>query len=131
MADLELTRSREDRGVYVLENLGTLRLRGLFGSGATAEAGGTTWTISRRGMWRRLVRATDPAGAVAGEFEPNGLRRGGTLRWTGRELALRPSSSWRERYALVDGDRVLAELEGKGWGRRPVKIAVDDTDAVE
>ena len=70
-------------------------------------------------------------GTVTGEFEPRGLRRGGTVRWAGREFALRPASSWRERYALADGDRELALLDGKGWGRRPVKVTVDDPDAVE
>jgi hypothetical protein len=48
-----------------------------------------------------------------------------------REFALRPASSWRERYALVDGDRELALLDGTSWGRRPVRITVDDTEAVE
>jgi hypothetical protein len=66
-----------------------------------------------------------------GEFEPRGLRRGGTLRWAGRELTLRPASRWRERYALADGDRELAVFDGKGWGRRPVKVSVDDPEALE
>ena len=48
------------------------------------------------------------------------------MRWSGRELALRPSSAWRERYALVDGDEELALLDAKSWGRRPVKIATAD-----
>ncbi len=59
------------------------------------------------------------------------MRRGGTLRWVGSEFALRPASSWRERYALADGDRELAVIEGKGWGRRPVKIIVDDSEPIE
>jgi hypothetical protein len=41
-----------------------------------------------------------------------------------RELMLRPASRWRERYALAEGDHELAVFEGKGWGRRPVKITV-------
>ena len=64
-------------------------------------------------------------------FEPHSIRRGGAFRWAGHELALRPASSWRERYALADGERELALLDGKGWGRRPVKITVDDPDAVD
>jgi hypothetical protein len=77
------------------------------------------------------VEATDSTGVVAGDFEPRGLRRGGTVRWGGRELALRPASAWRERYALADGERELALLDRKGWGKRPVKVSVDDADAVE
>jgi hypothetical protein len=80
---------------------------------------------------RRVIQATDAAGTAVGEFEPRALRRGGTLRWAGRELALRPASHWRERYALADGDHELAILDGKGWGRRPVKVTVDDPEAVE
>ena len=44
---------------------------------------------------------------------------------------MRPASGWRERYALADGDRELAILDGKVWGRRPVKVTVDDLDAIE
>ena len=131
MADLELTRTQGDRRLYELEGVGSLRLQGLASRTATAEAGGTRWQIGRRGFWRRLIVATDAAGAAVGEFEPRGLRRGGTLRWAGRELVLRPASNWRERYALADGERELAVLDGKGWGRRPVKVTVDDPDAVE
>jgi hypothetical protein len=43
-------------------------------------------------------------------FEPRGLRRGGTVRWAGRELALH---------------------HGKGWGRRSAGIVLDDPAAVE
>jgi hypothetical protein len=37
----------------------------------------------------------------------------------------------RERYALADDERELAVLDGKGWGRRPVKVTVDDLGAVD
>jgi hypothetical protein len=131
MADLELTRTHGDRRLYALEGVGTLRLQGFASRTATAEAAGNSWRIAGRGFWRRFIEATDAAGIAVGEFEPRGLRRGGTLRWAGREYALRPASSWRERYALADGHRELAILDGKGWGRRPVRITVDDSEAVE
>ena len=131
MAELELTRTPGDRRLYVLEGVGTLRLQGFASRAASAEADGTRWRIGRRGFWQRIIEATDVAGTAVGQFEPRSLRRGGTLRWAGREFALRPASSWRERYALADGDRELAVLDGKGWGRRPVKIAVDESEAVD
>jgi hypothetical protein len=131
MADLELKRVAGDRRLYELEGVGTLRLAGLASRSATAEAGGASWRIGRRRFWQRAVQASDEAGAVVGEFEPRGLRRGGTLRWAGRELMLRPASAWRERYALADGDRELAVLDGKGWGRRPVKVTIDEPEALE
>jgi hypothetical protein len=131
VADLELTRSPGDRRVYVLEGVGSLRLEGLFSRNATAEAEGKRWRFAYRGFWKRSVQATDAIGTMVGEFEPRGLRRGGTVRWAGRERALRPASAWRERYALTDGERELAILDGKGWGRRPVKITVDDLRAIQ
>lgn len=131
MIELELTRAGHDRRLYVLDGVGTLRLEGLFSSTATAEAGGEAWEIARVGFWRRVVRATDASGHATGEFVPRGLRRGGTVRWAGRELTLRPASSWRERYSLADGERELALLDGRSWGRRPVAITVDGSWRVE
>jgi hypothetical protein len=131
MPDLELTRTHGDRRAYALEGIGRLRLEGLFARAATAEADGASWRFVRTGFWRRSIAATDAGGSVVGEYEPRGLRRGGTVRWRGHGLALRPASSWRERYALADGDRELAWLHGKGWGRRPVKVTIDDSAPVE
>ncbi len=131
MADLELTRTPGDRRLYSLEGVGTLRLQGFASRTATAEAGGTTWRIARHGFWQRLIEASDEAGTAVGEFEPRSLRRGGTLRWAGHEFVLRPASSWRERYALADVDHEIAVLDGKGWGRRPVMVTVDDSESVE
>lgn len=131
MSELELTRTPGDRRLYALQGFGTVRLEGLFARKATAEADGRSWRFARRGFSQRLMEATDAAGTVVGEFVPRSLRRGGTLRWAGRELELRPASSWRERYALAEGERELAVLDGKGWGLRPVKVTVDDPGAVE
>ena len=131
MADLELTRTAGDRRLYGLQGVGTLRLEGLTSRSATAEADGNRWRIGRTGFWRRALQATDEAQTVVGEFDPHDLRRGGKLRWAGRELTLRPASSWRERYALAENGRELATLEGKGWGRRPVKVTVGDGETPE
>jgi hypothetical protein len=131
MAELALTRSRDDRRVYEVDGVGALRVGGLFSRSVTAEAGGSSWTFDRRGFWSRTMEACDATGAVAGSFDPRTIRRGGTLRWGGRELALQPASKWRERYALLDGERELALLDGKGWGTRPVSISIDESDAVE
>jgi hypothetical protein len=126
MAELELTRHREDRRAYSLAGIGTLRVAGWLGRSATAEAGGRSWQLFSRGVFKRLTFATDAAGNIVGEFEPNTLRRGGRLTWAGEELGLRPAARWRERYALLEGDEELATFEGKGWGKRPVKVTVGD-----
>jgi hypothetical protein len=93
--------------------------------------GGVSWRFARRHFWSRATEATDASSAVVGEFEPRSVRRGGVVRWGGRKLTLRPASSWSERYALAEGDRELAILDGKSWGRTPVKVSVDDLDAVD
>jgi hypothetical protein len=131
MPELELTRSREDRKLYALDGVGTLRLRGWLSRTATAEADGRSWEIERRGLFTSVFAATDASGTTAGEFRGRTLRRGGTLQWGARELELRPASVWRSRYALADGERELAVFDGKGWGKRPVAVTVDDLGAVE
>ena len=131
MPDLSLTRSRDDRRLYELDGVGTLRFeRGLGARRATARAGDRTWRM-KTSFWRRAVAATDEAGAVVGTFDPRALRRGGALRWGGRELQLRPASAWRERYALADGDRELALLDARTWGKQPVRISIEDLGDVE
>ena len=65
------------------------------------------------------MKATDTTGAVAGEFVPRDIRRGGGLCWGDHELTLRPVSPLRERYALSEDNRALVLLDGKGWGGQP------------
>ena len=131
MLELELRRTDHDRRLYALESVGTVRLSGLVSRTGTAEAGGRSWRIGRRGFWQRTIVATDESGTEVGEFEPRSVHRGGTLRWAGRELRLRPASAWRERYALADGERELVVLDGKSWGRSPVKVTVEDPQSLE
>ena len=131
MIDLELTRSPEDRRLYTLAGIGTLRLEGWASRRATAQAGSDRWRIARRGFWQRVIEADDAAGTAVGSYEPRTLHRGGTVRWDDREYALRPASMWRERYALASGDREVAILDGKGWGKRPVRVTVEDPAELE
>src|SRR3954452_3204149 len=131
MIELELTRTGKARRRYVLESVGTLRLEGLFSRNATAEAGSEYWHLAHRGFWQRIIQATNAPGNVVGEFVPRDLRRGGKLYWADRELTLRPASSWHERYALAEGERELVLIDGKSWGRRPVKVTLPDPGAIE
>jgi hypothetical protein len=105
-----------ERRRYAVPGIGTLRLDGFASRRAAAEAGGRRWRFARPRRWSRTIQATDEAGAVVGAFEPHRTRRGGSLRWAGRHLVLRPASGARERYALVDGERELAVVDGKGVG---------------
>ena len=131
MAELELTRSADDRRRYEVEGVGALRFAGAFSRRATAEAGGASWSFDGRGLWQRTIQASDAAGTVVGSFDRRSWGRGGKLRWNGRELELRPASRWKDRYALVEGEDELAILEGKGWGKRPVKLSVGDPATTE
>lgn len=131
MADLVLTRT--DKRVYSLEGVGTLRLQKMFWNAATAEAGGRSWRFVRRGWFRRSIEATDESGQPVGMFEGNrGWRRGGTVRWEGRDFTLRSRSTWKaQRFVLLDGDREVAVLDGKASDRRPVTVSVDEPGALD
>ena len=111
--------------------MGSLRHEARPSRRATVQTATGSWRLARRGFTGRRVEATDVAGTLVGEFEPRSIRRGGLLRWAGRELELRPASSWRERYALADGDSELALLDAKGWGKRPVKVTIDDPERID
>jgi hypothetical protein len=131
MAELELSRVPGERRLYLLDGIGSIRFEGLLSRAATAESNGERWHLMRRGIWGRHSAALDEAGVVVGRFEPRTVRRGGALMWRRRELTLRPASAWRERYALADGETELALLDGKGWGRRPVAVSVEDAAALD
>jgi hypothetical protein len=131
MAELELTRSRDDRRLYEIAGVGTLRFGGLFSRRATAEAGAAAWSFDRRGVWQTTIEASDATGAVVGLFAARKLRHGGSLRWGDQGFELRSASRWTERYELGDHDRELAVLDAKSWGKRPVKITVDESSLVE
>jgi hypothetical protein len=131
MADLELTRDDADRHRYVLDGVGALRLEGFARRRATIEAAGRTWHAAATGFWRRTLALTDVAGTTVAEFEPRKLRSGGTLHVGPRELQIAPASRWKSRWALRDGERELAVLEAKSWGKRPVAVTVADAGAVE
>jgi hypothetical protein len=77
------------------------------------------------------MQAFGSGNALVGQFDPRTIRRGGALRWDGREFELRPASVWQERYALALGETEIAVIEGKSWGRRPVKVEIVRPEAVE
>jgi hypothetical protein len=131
IAELELTRSKDDRRLYELGPLGSLRLEGVFARRATATSAGRTWRIGRRGLFGSHIYALGSGDAVVGEFDPRAIRRGGELRWNGQSFELRPASAWRERYALAVSDQEVALFEGKGWGSRPVKVEILLPERVE
>jgi hypothetical protein len=127
----ELIRDPDDRRRFALDGVGALRLEGFGRRRATIEAGGQTWQAAPTGLWKRNVVATDAAGQTVAEFEPKRVKFGGALRVGARELEIAPASTWKQRYALKDGNRELALLEAKGWGKRPVRVTIEDPAAVE
>lgn len=131
MIELALTRSRDDRRLYEVGGVGTLRFEGFLSRRATAETGAHAWSFDRGGFRHRTIKASDATGAIVGSFDPRTLRRGGSLRWDDRDFELPPASMWTERYALVHHDRELAVLDAKSWGKRPVKITIDEPSLVD
>ena len=56
MPDLDLARNRDDRRLYDLHGVGSIRVGGLFSRGVTAtEAGGASWSFDRPSLWRRTT----------------------------------------------------------------------------
>jgi hypothetical protein len=127
MVELELTRAPDDRRVYELGAVGSLRLNGWLMRSATGRAGRRSF-LFKRAIWSSGVDATDDQARLVGTFRPSQLRRGGVVRWNEAEYRLRPATPIGERYELVDDDREFAIVEAKGWWgwgtRRPVKMRV-------
>ena len=119
-----MTRERGDRRLYTLDDVGTLRLIGWASRRAEAAAGRSRWLFAPSGLFGRRVTATDEQGSSVGEFRQHGVRRGGSLSWSGGHYDLRPASAWRERYALCQRDSELALFDARSWGRRPVRLTV-------
>src|SRR3954452_15523830 len=92
MPELELTRIGDDRRRYEIDGVGALRLGGVLSRGATAEAGGAERSFARRGFSQQTGEVAGAAGDVVGSFRQGKLRRGGALRWGGRDRELRPAS---------------------------------------
>jgi len=128
--ELELVRAKGDRRLYSLADLGTIRLVGLWGRNAIAQAAGETWSFER-GVWTRTIRARDSSDNVVGEFRGRLLSSGGTLGWRTNEFTVRKASLWRERYALVSGESELALFDVRAWGRTPVFVRVAGGAQVE
>jgi hypothetical protein len=130
--ELELTRSPNDRRLYSLEGIGTIRRDGgIFSNSFIAEATGHSWRFAGRGFMHRVLEATTPDGRVVGTFIGKEIRKGGRLDWRTRRLALRPASLVREKYALTEGNCDIILFEGRAWGRRPVKVSLLQGDEVE
>lgn len=128
---MRLTRIPGGRRRYVLEGVGTLSVTGWSSRAATAEARGLRWTITYRGIWQPVIQAADPAGDIVGTFKGRTLRRGGSFAWSDRKLALRPDTRWPARYVLVNGDRMLATIEGTSWDDRSGSITVDEQAEID
>jgi hypothetical protein len=120
-----------DRRLYEVKGIGTLRLTGWSWRAATAEAGGRSWQITRRGTWLPVFQAADAAGRVVGEFSGRRPHRSATLRWANRDLVLQTDRLSQDRYVLLEADRKLALIHGKGSGKRPLNIAVNDTAEID
>jgi len=123
---MELTRDNVDADLWVLEGVGTLRRTGRISRAATAEAGGLSWQIVRRGWVRPGFRAADATGAVVGELKGSFMDRGETLRWSDRALILRADELRRGGYVLLEGERRLASMAPERFGKRPLDVTLDD-----
>ena len=58
MTELGLRRSHDERRLYTLEGVGTIRFEGVASRTATARSQRESWRIARRGLLRQRVEAT-------------------------------------------------------------------------
>lgn len=129
---MKLERSAHDRKTFLLDGVGELRKHGWFSSAATLSDGAREWEIGRRGL-RQRVHITDATGGEPATYEPKGVfSRGGTLTMGGQTWELRPSSIWKERYALVQGEQEVATVEASSWSsKKPVTVELEgEVDAM-
>jgi hypothetical protein len=128
VAKLELTRSPDDRRLYVLPGVGELRTGGLLSGGRVeATAGGRTYTFALRGRVRRVAIATDAFGEEVG-------RQDGSLSivWRGDRWDLKAYDAGFYYTLTRSGeDREVANLAPALWSRRPVPIVLDETARVD
>jgi hypothetical protein len=127
MHELRLRRDRDDRKRYVLEGVGEMRVGEWYERGATLSAtSGESWRV-KPANWTSSVTATASSGARVASYEPRGaFKRGGEIELaeSGERYDLKPSSSWRNRYALWSADEELAAVETTGWSGQEVAVAV-------
>jgi len=134
MSELRLTRSPEDRKLFVLAGVGTIRNGRWFKRSAElcAETG-DSWQVDRKGFRARPV-FTDGVGGEPARFEVYGtFKRGGRLEIAGAgTYELKPASHFKERYALSAEGRELATIEASGWSaKRPVTVEVGGQTEVD
>jgi len=125
MPELRLTRSPEDRKLFVLAGVGTIRNGSWFKRSAElCGETGDSWQVDRKGFRARPV-FTDGVGGEPARFEAYGtFKRGGRLAIAGGAMyELKPSSHFKERYTLAAEGRELVTLEAGGWSaKRPVTV---------
>ena len=134
MTELRLRRDPDDRNRYVLDGVGDMRVGKWYERGATLSAvSGESWEM-KPATWTSSVTATDSSGAEVASYEPRGtFKRGGEIELadSGERYDLKPSSSWRNRYALWAGGEELAAVETTGWSGQEVAVGVSEGTPVD
>jgi hypothetical protein len=123
MARLALTRSPEDRKLYVLPGVGELRVARWPGKAVEATAGGRTYTFAPRGQEHRVPTATDAFGAEVGHQHGSWSLIWRSAKW---DLDFMPDISGSYALRRRGEEREVAYLALTGWGKRPVPIVLDD-----
>jgi hypothetical protein len=125
MPRLELTRSAEDKKLYVLPGVGELRVGRWPSRDVEATAGGRTYTFAPRGSTRRVPTATDVFGTAVGRQDGSW-----SIVWRSATWDLRPAVENAVAYyalARPEDQQELARLVLALWGKRPVPIVFDDS----
>lgn len=129
MPDLTLSPSPSDSDLYALGGIGSLRWESSKRPFvAAAQAGTLLWRFAQSGTWRQHANVTDADGVEIASYRTRGwTRSGGTIRWDGRELKLRPAAMFHISFTLDDGERSIAAL----WSNSASDVVVSTDDVAD
>jgi hypothetical protein len=108
------------------ELVGTLKLRGLLGTLATAESGDGSWTFKRVGFWqnRATIRERGSEAELA-VFRNNTWAAGGELEFVGGPLYKATTNFWMTRFEFCTPSEVaLVRFRYGGFLRRSADVEV-------
>lgn len=132
---MTLTLERVAAGHFALGEIGTLRSERRFG--ATIEAGGESWRLSRAafGFGQTIVALDAADGSPKARYVPRGFLHlrgiyGGELRIGGRVLGWRANRQLGRRFSLTEDEGEIATFEA-GSAAKPVRLELVVPDRLQ
>jgi hypothetical protein len=122
MIEMQVTRARDDRRRYGLDEQAWWRRESWRSYTSHAVVDGRRLRFSRTGLFGRVATAED---AATGEVVAEWRSRGGRVSANGAELRLRRAGRWKSAWALANDTSELVRLETRGWSGREMRLSVE------